>query len=89
MAKRYYCPLNAWHRCERGDGKPKHPKCRGCGATLQIENGSHGVFHWASANRYPAEDAVKVYQSPTAAQNYVDKNGGDLVVRWIYEGDAK
>jgi len=85
MANRYYCPAHVTPRCERGDGKPKHPKCRGCGSKLETETGSHGVFHWTAQNRYPAKDAVKVYQSPKAAQDYVDKQGGDLVVRWIYD----
>jgi hypothetical protein len=90
MAKRYYCPAQqlGWG-CDRGSGTAPRPKCRYCGTELITETGSHCVFHWRADSRYQAKDAVRVYQSPKAAQKYADDHGDDLVVRWIDEGASR
>jgi len=68
------------------NGKPRSAKCTYCGGELLIERGYHGVFVHNQENRYPLDNAVRLFTSPTAAQRHVDVHGSmhnQLVVRWV------
>lgn len=89
IAKRHYCISAAndgygsqFHT--RRDGSPRSKTCTYCRGRLVVETGLHGVFVWTGDARYPAENAVKTFISPTAAEKYARAHAHDnLVGRWI------
>lgn len=89
LAKRHQCLYGAssgWQSQfhTKRDGSPKSKTCTYCRGPLIVEEGLHGVFVWAGENRYPAENAVKTFVSPAAAEKFARANADkNYVVRWI------
>lgn len=76
MAFRHGCPntgKSGTSRC-RQDQPGKGPKkCPGCGAAIEVEEGTYHVLPWRGDGRYSTEDAVYWYQRESAAQVSCDR----------------
>ena len=89
LATRYECILRmdaGWQSIFHsfGNGKPRSKRCTYCNGALHVMTGLWGVYVWSGENRYPLNDALRTFVSPTAAQRFADATT-DRVVRWVPE----
>lgn len=96
MAYKYECQLknhkgSGWSSFHsKGNGKPRGVKCKYCGGGFIVERGKWGVFVYqydrSKGGDYPRENAVKLFDSLSAAERMADANADkNYCVRWVCE----